>query len=88
MSSAFKTPLTKEDNQKLKQELSDVVSKRLKTLRKKSGITQQELAEKAGLHLTYIAHLELGKYHPSVFVLWKIAQVLEAPLDSFTSQKA
>ena len=41
------------------------------------------LADKAGLHLTYIGHLEAGKYHPSVFVLWKIASVLNTPLDEF-----
>jgi len=39
-------------------------------------MTQQELAEKAGLHLIYVGHLELGKYHPTVFVMWKSSKAL------------
>jgi len=81
----FKTPLTKNDNEKLKDQFSKIVCQRLKILREKSGLTQQELSDKAGLHLTYVGHLELGKYHPSTFVLWKIAQVLKISLDSLTS---
>jgi transcriptional regulator with XRE-family HTH domain len=42
----------------------------------RGGQSQQELAEKAGLHLTYVGHLELGKYHPTVFVMWKISKAL------------
>lgn len=73
------------NNKKQKHELTKVVSKRIREVRKEKQFTQQELAEKAGLHLTYVGHLEIGKYHPSVFVLWKIAKVLEVDLDSLTS---
>jgi len=41
----------------------------------------QELSEKAGLHLTYIGHLELGKYHPTTFVVWKIVKALGISID-------
>jgi transcriptional regulator with XRE-family HTH domain len=48
-------------------------------------MTQQELAEKAGLHLTYVGHLELGKYHPTVFVMWKIAKALDVSMNELTN---
>ncbi len=44
-------------------------------------MTQQELAERAGLYLTYVGHLEAGKYHPTVFVVWKVAKALGVGLD-------
>ncbi len=53
-------------------------------MRKSKKLTQQELAEKAGLHLTYVGHLELGKYHPTVYVMWKIAKVLKVSLSELT----
>ena len=81
----FKTPLTKKENEGLKREVSKTISKRLKEIRLAKKLSQQEVAEKAGLHLTYIGHLELVTYHPSSFVLWKIAQVLNTPLDKFFS---
>lgn len=77
----YKTPQVDKDNRKLRSALSKTISKRIRQIRKKRGLTQQQLAEQAGLHLTYVGHLELGKYHPSAFVLWKIANVLKVKLD-------
>jgi len=73
----FKTPLDSIENKNLRDRYSKCLSKRLKTIRRSKNLTQQELAERAGLHLTYIGHLELGKYHPSTFTIWKIAKALE-----------
>jgi len=58
------------------------LSQRIERLRKDKQMTQEELAEKAGLHLTYVWHLELGKYHPTVFVMWKISRALGVSLDN------
>lgn len=77
----YKTPLDAKDNKKLKDEFTKHLSKRLKEIRVSKKMTQQELAEKAGLHLTYIGHLELGKYHPTTFVIWKIAKALGISTD-------
>ena len=81
---AFKTPLTDSENKALKRELSAKIAHNIKTARINSSRTQQDIAEKAGLHLTYIGHLEAGKYHPSTFVLWKLAKVLDVDIDSLT----
>lgn len=77
----FQTPLDDGQNRKLRKEFSTQLSARLREIRKDKKLTQQELAEKSGLHLTYIGHLELGKYHPTVFVMWKISKALGVSLD-------
>lgn len=83
MAVTFKTPLTNAENNTLKRRLSEAIAHNLKTIRNSKGMTQQEVAERAGLHLTYLGHLEAGKYHPSTFVLWKIAKVLGVEIDKF-----
>lgn len=76
MSTLFKTPLDRGENRKLRDVFTSRLRERLKEARKRKKLTQQELAAKAGLDLTYVGHLELGKYHPTVFVMWKIANAL------------
>lgn len=81
----FKTPKDENENRRLRREFTGLLSERLKEVRKNKKMTQQELAEKAGLHLTYVGHLELGKYHPTVFVMWKIAKALGVSMDELTN---
>jgi len=81
---AFKTPLDENQNRKLRKEFTGILSTRLRDIRKSKKLTQQELAEKAGLHLTYVGHLELGKYHPTVFVMWKISKALGVSMNELT----
>jgi len=81
MGLSFHTPITEAENKKLRREFTKRLSERLREVRKSKKLTQQELAEKAGLHLTYVGHLELGKYHPTVFVMWKIAKALDVSID-------
>ncbi|MCX6782908.1 MAG: helix-turn-helix transcriptional regulator [Candidatus Levybacteria bacterium] len=81
----FKSPKDDGDNRKLRKEFTSHLSERLKEVRKSKKMTQQELAEKAGLHLTYVGHLELGKYHPTVFVMWKIAKALDVSMNELTN---
>ena len=80
----FSTPIDENQNRKLRKEYTVLLSAKLKELRKESKLTQQELADKAGLHLTYIGHLELGKYHPTVFVMWKISKALGVGMNDLT----
>lgn len=81
----FNTPLDENQNRKLRKEYTGLLSARLREMRKEKKLTQQELADKAGLHLTYIGHLELGKYHPTVFVMWKIAKALGVTMNELTN---
>lgn len=82
---SFNTSLSNSENKALKKKLTEKIAENLKSIRTSKGMTQQEVAEKAGLHLTYLGHLEAGKYHPSTFVLWKIAKILGVKIDSLVS---
>ena len=55
-------------------EILIVFGKRLKTLRKDRKMTQEELADKLGLHNSYIGLLERGERIPSLLTLDKIAR--------------
>lgn len=56
------------------------LAKRIRHLRKKKGMSQEELALEAGLYRTYVGHIETGRYSPSVYIVWKIAKALKTPL--------
>ena len=46
-------------------------------LRREAGLSQEVLAEKAGVHRTYISQLERGLKSPTLAVLLKLATALE-----------
>lgn len=50
--------------------------KRLARIRKKSGFTQEKLADKSGLSTTFIGLLETGKRRASLKSLQRIASTL------------
>lgn len=57
------------------------LGKRLKTLRKELGLTQDQLAAKVGIHGRQLARYELGSVQPSLHILDKIANFCEVTLD-------
>lgn len=59
------------------------IGERIKMLRRKLGISQEELADKAEVHRTYIASLEVGKRNVSIVTLEKIVKALEISLSDF-----
>jgi transcriptional regulator with XRE-family HTH domain len=48
----------------------------LRRVRHRAGLTQQELAFQAGLHYTYISHLENDKYSPTLDVFFRLCDAL------------
>lgn len=52
----------------------------LQEARRKKGLTQEQLADKADFHRTYIGFMEQGVYSPNLFSLTKIAKVLGVKL--------
>lgn len=57
---------------------------RIRDLRKERGLTQEELAERAGLHSRYISRIELGGANFGVSVLFDLAKGLAInPADLF-----
>ena len=53
------------------------LAKILKTARKKAGLTQAEVAEKAGIHFNYYARVERGEATPRVDIVENIAKALK-----------
>lgn len=56
------------------------LGKNLKRYRLEQGLTQEELAEKVGIHPTYVGKLEAGKNNVSVKMLFKISRALKITL--------
>jgi len=61
----------------VKGDLKTAFSKTLKDLRKKSGMSQQELADYCDLERVYISKLERVISMPSIDTIFKIAEVLK-----------
>jgi transcriptional regulator with XRE-family HTH domain len=55
--------------------------KRVRTLRKERGWTQEELAEAADLHENYVSRLETGEQEPGLFVVLRLCAAFEVTVD-------
>jgi putative transcriptional regulator len=54
---------------------------RIKELRARYDLTQDDLAKKVGVRRETILYLEKGKYNPSLELAYRIAQVLKTTID-------
>lgn len=65
-----------------------MIAKRLKELRKKSGWSQQKLAEKAGLSYNTITKIEQGAAtKPTIQTMIRIADAFQISLDDLVCRK-
>lgn len=64
-------------------ELKDRVALRIKTLRRRRGLTQEGLAELIGRTVDAVSNLERGRSLPSFETLEKLSEALETPLRDF-----
>lgn len=60
---------------------------RVKRHRKRRGWTQQKLAEKCDLHLTYVNSIERGRRNVSFLTIIIIARALKVPVTALFSDK-
>jgi putative transcriptional regulator len=54
---------------------------RIKELRAKYDLTQQQLADKIGVRRETILFIEAGKYNPSLKLAFQIAKELQSKID-------
>ncbi len=60
--------------------LLSLLGKRVKALREKKGLTQEELEEKTGINTKYISAIERGNKNATIKTLEKIAMGLDVEL--------
>ena len=55
----------------------------IKKMREGKNLTQENLADKVGIHLSYIGNIEIGEKRPSLETLFRIAEELEVKVSDF-----
>lgn len=63
-----------------------LMGQRIRSARKAIGMNTDELAEKVGVAVESIGHIECGARKPSLNLLYNIAEVLGASLDYLTGR--
>lgn len=61
-------------------DIAKTVGKRLRSYRTGQGLSQEKLAERAGLHPTYIGQVERGEKNLTIESLEKITSALDVPM--------
>ena len=64
-----------------------ILGKKILEIREIKGISQQQLATKAGLSKALITHIETGKRYPSDKALQKIIEALEITEDEILTEE-
>jgi DNA-binding XRE family transcriptional regulator len=58
-----------------------LIKTRIKELRARLNLTQDELAERVGVTRQTMLYLEKGRYNPSLVLAHKVAAVLESSIE-------
>jgi transcriptional regulator with XRE-family HTH domain len=66
--------------------LNKVFGEHLRQIRKATGITQEELAFRAGLDRTYISLLERGLKSPTLYTFFRLCKVLGQKPEEFIAK--
>lgn len=59
--------------------LRDHLARNVRAARVRAGMTQEQLAERSGLHQTYLSDIERGKRNVTLDVVERLAAALEVP---------
>jgi transcriptional regulator with XRE-family HTH domain len=59
----------------------------LQRLRREKGLSQEELADLASIHQTYLSGVERGKRNPTITVLQRIAKALGVDIQDLVQQR-
>ena len=64
-----------------KQKVRDRIGLRIFTLRKMKELTQEQLADRAGIQRTHLGRIEAGKYAVTLETIQAIAEALDMTVD-------
>jgi transcriptional regulator with XRE-family HTH domain len=63
-----------------KMNAKNFIGKRIQELRKRQGLSQEQVAERAEISSNYLSRIECGKENPTLDMLIKLAQVLKVDM--------
>ena len=58
-----------------------IINTRIKELRARYNLTQDDLADKVGVTRQTMLYLEKGKYNPSLVLAYKVAKALHSTIE-------
>ena len=58
-----------------------IINTRIKELRARYNLTQDDLADKVGVTRQTMLYLEKGKYNPSLVLAYKVAKALNSEIE-------
>ena len=64
-----------------------VIGKRIQLSRQNKGITQEKLAERAGISVVYLSKIENGRVYPTLETLSNLCTELDTELSAILSNK-
>jgi transcriptional regulator with XRE-family HTH domain len=64
------------------QSLGKTVADNLRAARKERKLTQEALAEKVGIHPTYVGYIENGRHSPTVEMIERLCKALQIEASS------
>ena len=73
--------MTDEQKQAKKQAVNQRIGQRITALRKLAGLSQDQLADKAGIGRTHLSRIEQGKYDVTFWIVQQIAEALGMKVD-------
>ena len=73
--------MTDEQKQAKKQAVNQRMGQRITALRKLAGLSQDQLADKAGIGRTHLSRIEQGKYDVTFWIVQQIAEALGMTVD-------
>ena len=60
--------------------IAELFGAAIRRRRERLGLSQEDFADKAGIHRTYVSSIELGKVQVSIAIAQQLADTLGAPL--------
>jgi transcriptional regulator with XRE-family HTH domain len=60
-----------------------LLGQRIRAVRKAARLTQEQVAEKAGIAPNFLGYIERGNKRPSLEVTFALAKVLNVPVETF-----
>ncbi|WP_102713822.1 helix-turn-helix domain-containing protein [Paenibacillus castaneae] len=66
-------------------EVAGLIGENIRQLRKKRGLSQEQLALRADINASYMGQVERGEKNPTIDVLSKIATALQMPIEQIVN---